>query len=335
MEIKQADNYKQIPDNIKKSLADANVFFSPNYENYIKRINQKEVYLYNTSFVIPVIIYKKYMFEYAAFPSEPLHISKDSDQELGEFLQQSMNYLRSHSNIIWVITNAAALFMTYPEKSLRIPFGSHIIDLSLDEATIWSNIHSKHKNSIRRAEKSNIIIKNGGKELLEDYAYIDKETWARSSRKALGKTFFENMVDELKENIIVFIAYKNEKPQAGAIFYYSCPMSYYMYGASINHPDPGATNLLHWEAIKYMKTKQVKEYSFVGCRINEDENSKYHSIQRFKSRFGGELRQGYMFKVILDKQKYKLFKSMYKWKNHEELSDAVDEEVSKWHKLNE
>ena len=335
MDIKIADGYEKLPDRTKEQLAGGNVFFSRNYEGYISRLNQKEVYLYNDCYIVPVTIYTKYMFQYAALPSEPLELSTGNGQELKEFLEQAVLCLETQLKIGWVITNAAAFFTAYPKNSLRIPFGSHVIDLRQDEEQIWSHIHSKHRNSIRRAEKSGVIVKHGGRELLEDYVSIDRETWERSSKKALGRSFFEDMVEGLKENVILFIAYKEEKPQSGAIFYYSSPMSYYMYGASVNHPEPGATNFLHWKAIQYMKMKQVKEYSFVGCRIGEDEDSKFHNIQRFKARFGGELKQVYLFKVIINARKYQLFKSLYQWKNKTEMTDAIDEEISKWRELNE
>jgi lipid II:glycine glycyltransferase (peptidoglycan interpeptide bridge formation enzyme) len=82
------------------------------------------------------------------------------------------------------------------------------------------------------------------------------------------------------------MAYKEGEPQAGAILCYNQAMCYYMH-ASRNHSFTGQRNLLQWRAMLDMKAAGVKKYSFVGCRINEDENSKYHGIQRFKERFGG------------------------------------------------
>ena len=82
-----------------------------------------------------------------------------------------------------------------------------------------------------------------------------------------------------------------------------------------------------------MKSNGVKKYSFVGCRIGEDEDSKYHSIQRFKERFGGTLEQGYMFKTVMSQWKYQLFHCLYKIKNKTVLTDAIDQELPKWKEL--
>ena len=68
-----------------------------------------------------------------------------------------------------------------------------------------------------------------------------------------------------------------------------------------------AANEYGQTAMKLMKERGVKYYDFVGARINPDEGSKYEGIQRFKSRFGGELKKGYLWKMPLNKFKYKLF----------------------------
>ena len=69
-------------------------------------------------------------------------------------------------------------------------------------------------------------------------------------------------------------------------------------------------------------------------RINEDEDSKYHGIQRFKERFGGELIRGYMFKTILIPWKYKLFHLAYNIKNKQKLTDVIEQEIHKWQDIN-
>ena len=81
-----------------------------------------------------------------------------------------------------------------------------------------------------------------------------------------------------------------------------------------------------------MLFRSVRKYSFVGCRIQEDADSKYHGIQRFKQRFGGELIVGKMFKVILNPGKYRLFQILQKMKNGYWVQDVVDQEIGKWTK---
>ena len=86
-----------------------------------------------------------------------------------------------------------------------------------------------------------------------------------------------------------------------------------------------------------MKEKGVKYFSFVGCRINEDENSKFHGIQRFKERFGGELKQGYLFKLDFNPFRHCLFNFLLAFRNlikgnHKFViqKDIIDQEIHKW-----
>ena len=102
-------------------------------------------------------------------------------------------------------------------------------------------------------------------------------------------------------------SFEGELQGAGILLWSENRSAYYMFGGSAVKPHAGAMNLLHWSAMKLMKERGVKYYDFVGARINPDEGSKYEGIQRFKSRFGGELKKGYLWKMPLNKFKYKLF----------------------------
>ena len=326
--------YMELPEYIKKKLAGANVFFAESYEQYIRKSGQEMLYVYSELLIIPVVVYKKIKIKYAMYVSEYYELTAQcSMEEKKAFLNEVQDVLRKKEKIAWVATSAASFFDTFPSKSMRIPFGSHVIDLTRDIDELWGNVHTKHRNSVRKAEKSNIEVRVGGMELLKDYCLLDNATWERSGKKSYGESFFENILAGLKNNAIIFMAYKENVPQSGACYFFNKQMCYYMYGASSDHPETGATNYMHWEAVKYLKSIGVKKYSFVGCRIGEDEDSKYHSIQRFKERFGGTLEQGYMFKAVMSPWKYQLFHSLYKMKNKTDLTDAIDQELPKWKEL--
>lgn len=328
-------DYSLLPTEIITALQEANMYYSKNYYNYSCAVNFGQWYLYDENLIITVSIYSKALIKYAMYPSEYFLLSDGvSLEDKKIFLDECENVLKKEG-VAWVNTSAAALFDVYSTHSLRIPFGSHIIDLTLSDEELWQNVHSKHRNSIRRAEKSGVIVKRGGVELLEDYLLLDDATWARSNRNSYGRTFFQKMFDNLEDNVVIYIAYFDEVPQAGSCYFLNHKMCYYMYGASADSPETGSTNFLHWEVVKDLKKNGVERYSFVGCRIGEDENSKYHTIQRFKERFGGKLFEGYMFKTIIIPWEAKLFAFLYRIKNGNTTKDAIDQEIGKWKELNE
>ena len=316
------------------SADEFNEYFSDEYASFLRG---ERLIIVSSGWAIPVTVNKRSVFCYATFLSEPREYNPSISEEGMAFLTEVCNYLHLNYKIQW--TNPAApstLFSFVPKGSISIPFGSYIIDLSLPEDTLMANMHSKHRNVVRKAAKDGVVVKIGGTELLNDYCIIDEQTWARSNRKGEGESELERFVKSMPNNTRVYVSYYEDKPQTGAIIMYNKQMAYYLYGASINHTHNGSGNLLQWEVIKDMKQEGVLKYSFVGCRINVDENSKYYGIQMFKSRFGGVLFEGKIFKVIYNKFLYHLFRtvvtvrSTFKNRHYTPYSDIIDQEIHKW-----
>ena len=314
-------------------ITDFNVYFSDEYANYI---HGERFIVFSSCWAIPVTVNKRSVFCYATFLSEPKKYNS-TEEDGAVFLTEVCNLLHTSYKIQW--TNPAgpsSLFTFVPKGSISIPFGSHIIDLELPEDTLLANMHSKHRNVVRKAAKDGVEVKIGGEELLDDYCFIDDQTWARSNRKGKGESEYVRFVKAIPNNTRVYMSYYEGKPQTGAIILFNKQMAYYLYGASVNHTHNGAGNLLQWEVIKDMKKEGVLKYSFVGCRINVDENSKYYGIQKFKERFGGVLFEGKIFKMIYNKPMYWMFKQVTCVKNtihnrkYTPYTDIIDQEIYKW-----
>ena len=83
-----------------------------------------------------------------------------------------------------------------------------------------------------------------------------------------------------------------------------------------------------------MKERGVLLYDFVGARVNPEPGSKLEGIQRFKSRFGGEMKVGYMWRYVNRPVRYKIYNlllnSYMKYVRHDNtFSDIIKEERSK------
>lgn len=314
---------------------DFNVHFSDKMADFLK--NGNRLLLYSDGWVIPVVIAKRSLFCYASFLSEPQNYNLACQEDGDVFLTDVCDYLHTNYKIQWINpASPETLFSFVPKGSISIPFGSHIIDLNLPEDTLFANMHSKHRNVVRKAAKDGVEVKIGGEELLDDYCFIDDQTWARSNRKGKSESEYVRFVKAMPNNTRVYMSYYEGKPQTGAIILFNKQMAYYLYGASVDHTHNGAGNLLQWEVIKDMKKEGVLKYSFVGCRINVDENSKYYGIQKFKERFGGVLFEGKIFKIIYNKPMYWMFKQVTCVRNtihnrkYTPYTDIIDQEIYKW-----
>ena len=313
------------------------MFFQKNFVDYIRADNGELYYCYDEERVLPVRVRKKVIFRWGMLYSEPFDLVESPKKELKNYLEEVMCTIKSNLRIQWCNSTASALFADTPAKKCkRIPFGSHVILLDQDEEALWSFVHSKHRNVIRKAEKEGVTVQVGGEALLVDYAALERETTERTGRASSGYNYYLKQATNLGDNLRVYIAYHEGIPQAGGIFYTNSAYCYYMYGATKRDSITGAANLLLWSAIKNAKAEGVKKFSFVGCRINEDPDSKYHGIQRFKERFGGELCVGYMFRYEEKPYMYKLFCKVMQWRNRSAkiYQDPIDEEIHKWKELN-
>ncbi len=330
-EYKYTSLFFELPIELREEMNEkGNLFYSESYYNFMRENNTCIYYFFSEKLILVACMHTKAIFRWIDLPSEPFLLSTIDEKEYEEYINSFVEICRK-LKIDWIgPTGATAFFEHVPQGARAIPFGSHVIDLNNDVDVLWSNIHSKHRNVIRNAEKKGVNIVKGGRELLDDYVKIDIDTWERSSRKSVIKEYCLKLLDKMPEYVQIYMAYYEGEPQGGAIFLQNNAMSYYMYGASKNNPLTGATNLLHWVAINDAKQKGIQKYSFVGCRINEDEDSKYHGIQRFKERFGGELVVGKMFKVIVNPMKYNMYAYIRKIRSRKEVKDVIDQEIHKW-----
>jgi lipid II:glycine glycyltransferase (peptidoglycan interpeptide bridge formation enzyme) len=136
----------------------------------------------------------------------------------------------------------------------------------------------------------------------------------------------------LGHNLSLYVALKNNEMQGCTVIVWSKGHSaYYLYGGSIPTPYSGSMNLLHWQTMKDMKNEGVRYYDFVGARLEPVSGSKLETIQRFKSKFGGTMKKGYLWKFPLKCWKYRLFKrTMLAYAMIRRLDyrgDVIDQEI--------
>jgi len=312
------EDYKNLPLTIREKLLNQKYVYSNEYFEYINTVNRKLVYIYSEVHLIVFVITTKSVFKYGYFPYDPVSINKErgGNRHMEIFLNESINAISDKYNIMWINQpELGSNFPVYPNNSKHVKFGNHIVDLILDEEVLWLNIHGKHKNVIRKAIKNKCYVEIGGKELLDDYYSIDVKLRKRQGMPVLKLDYYRKLLDNMKGYTLISVCYCNGVAQGAAFFYRDNISIYYIYGNSIAKPSSGSINYLHWATMLHAKKMGIKEYNFFGARLSPDESEKYYSIQRFKERFGGDLRVSHIFKIINNKYMYSLFKAILYLKN--------------------
>ncbi len=227
-----------------------------------------------------------------------------------------------------------AIFKSVPTNSTFCDFGTYDIDLTSSLEIIWDNIHSKHKNVIRNAEKNGVVVVYG-KNVLNDFYKLYKKTMLRSNMYCEEQSYFADLIDNFENNILCGVAFVNDLPVGGLFIPYTSYGAYYTHGASADKTIiNGAINYLHWNSIKILKEKGIKRYDFVGARLSDVSGTKLNGIQQFKARFGANLEKGFLWKTDLQKFKCFTYDTLLliktKLKNTNYPFDIIDQERKKY-----
>ena len=228
-------------------------------------------YIVHDSFVLPFYIKKKLFFRYLLFTLGDSGVT--TEDRVSYLLNEVTGFIKKNLPVDFILTqHVTALFSCCPQGSVNCFFGSYVVDLSLDEDALFANLHTKHRNVIKKAEKDGVRVSCG----VENRGVCEALIQSTLERQHIG-LLSQGMLEGLSrvKHIDYWVASFEGELQGAAILLWSENRSaYYMFGGSAVKPHAGAMNLLHWSAMKLMKERGVKYYDFVGARINPDEGSK-------------------------------------------------------------
>ena len=160
-----------------------------------------------------------------------------------------------------------------------------ILNLSCGIESIWNNMESRARNSIRKAQKKNIKIKFDLADVnwIDDFYIMLEKTFKKSNRKPPhSKNFYLSLVNLLNKKKILFVsAIKNNEILSKAIFLIDEDKIIYFSGSTneIGYKY-SANSFLLWSIIKDSTIKNYKYFDFGGIGNQ--------SIDKFKKSFGGK-----------------------------------------------
>lgn len=275
---------------------------------YLKIKSDNYGWLVNDNYILPYFLDTRLIFTRMVFTYGL--IAKKDNLSIGdekEFLDDMVTFVKQNKLCDFIYkAQSNVVFNTFPKDSDAVEWGTYLVDLSLSEEDLLKSFHGKHRNVVKNAIKNKVIIEETNDVNLA-YNCISDTLIRQGSIHYPSLEYIKNLVENIDKNVLILKAVKEEVVQGVVIIIYDNNMGYYMYGGSIKRPFTGSLNLLQYEAMKILKSRNVKFYDFVGARINVEKGSKYEGLQRFKSRFGAELVKGYAFRTIVNPLKFKLF----------------------------
>lgn len=199
------------------------------------------------------------------------------------------------------------LFNAIPMKRIStiIDLGKTVaFDLSSEEI-IWTNIISKNRNMIRKAEKNGIEIRHGkGLELFKEFKRIYNATMEKDHAEEyyfFGDAFYESIDRDMHDNYEMFYAVLNGEIIAMSIMLFANDqMHYHLSGSMTEYRNLAPSNLLLYKAALWGHEQGFKTFH-LGGGVGSGEDNLY----KFKATFNRN--SHYQFSIgkeIFDQQKY-------------------------------
>lgn len=193
------------------------------------------------------------------------------------------------------------------------------IDLTKSIETIWTDeIHSKHRNSIRKAEKLNLnYVVDYDYKYYDDFKKVYFNTMEKNNADPFyffDKTYFETLKIKFQNKSFLAHVLYNDKIISSAIFFYSHNYAHYhLSGSDENFLSLNPNTYLIYKTIEHVKSIN-KEILHLG---GGSDTSVDNSLFRFKARFSKMQYNFYMGEIIINKNIYNNLCNEWENKNYE------------------
>ena len=207
------------------------------------------------------------------------------------------------------------------QKHFPVFFDRNTVTINTEQAEeqIWSSqISSKNRNMIRKAEKNGLIYKaEYDFESIEEFINLYNETMSRLDAEGFyffDKNYYNNLVENLKGRAFLGTVRKDGKLICAAIFMYSKLYGHYhLEGSDHAFSSFGANNFLLWKTSVELHNLGVKQFHLGGGSNCHPDNS----LLKFKKSFSKNMCDYYIGKWIFNENKYQEIKQNWIKKNPE------------------
>jgi FemAB-related protein (PEP-CTERM system-associated) len=170
----------------------------------------------------------------------------------------------------------------YPELPARHHKVSMHLKLAPDADSAWKALRNKERNLIRKAQKSDLGIRIGGAECLDDFYRIFARNMRDLGTPVYGRVFFESILEAFPERARIFVVTFGGRPIAASLTYAYRRKIEVPWASSLREfRDRCPNNFLYWTMIQYAIENGFEVFDF--GRSSPDEGP-----YRFKQQLGAE-----------------------------------------------
>lgn len=201
------------------------------------------------------------------------------DQTLNDFHKEYEQWLKDHKIV-------SVFYRFHPQLNNELfadhycstTYLGHTIEMNLSsQDLIWSNITSKNRNMIRKAQKNNIVIEHSKSwDIFETFIRIYNETMKKDNADSyyfFPESFYKYIYTSMADNYEIFYAKYNDMIVATSIIIFACErMHYHLSGSVLEYRNLAPSNLLLYEAAKWGCDQGFKTFHLGGGVGAKDDN---------------------------------------------------------------
>jgi lipid II:glycine glycyltransferase (peptidoglycan interpeptide bridge formation enzyme) len=245
-----------------------------------------------------------------------------------EFFNELISFIEKQNLCDRLIqSHPCGIVKAVPEHAVSCAFGTYINDLAHQtDEDIYKNLNEKYRQAVGAAAKGGAVIKYG-KEVLNDFYILYSNTMKKAGISAESFDYFESLYKYLgSSSVETAVVYDKDQPIGSLLAMYSNYAAFVTHaGSGGNSKLYGAVKFLHYEMMKAMKARGVKRYDLVGVRLGKIPPA-LEGVFRFKKGFGGELKEGFLWKKDVHPGKIKVYDLLMRLRGTKS-ADIIDQSL--------
>jgi FemAB-related protein (PEP-CTERM system-associated) len=176
---------------------------------------------------------------------------------------------------------------------LSLPVSLQKISMTLalpgDPEIVWKAFTSKHRTSIRRAEKNGLRVQAGGAELLPEFYSVMEQSWRALGTPLYRRSYFERIMTVFSDETRIFVASLGSQP-IGVAFnaYYGDTVEGMWAGGGPRARELQVNYFLYWEMIRDACLRGFRVYNLGRSSVDT-------GAEDFKKKWNAERAQLYWY----------------------------------------
>ena len=138
-----------------------------------------------------------------------------------------------------------------------------ILDLAKDADEQWQGFNAKLRNQVRKAEKSGLVAKVGGKELLADFYTVFVRNMRDLGTPVYAQKFFEEVLNLFPDHTrVIAVTLQGKTIAAGLLSWFHDTVEIPWASSIREFNSLCPNNLLYWTALQYALSGNFKRFDF-------------------------------------------------------------------------